>query len=56
MYGFLSFQVKELFKELNVKCNAIELDMMGKSTTTVYHCSYQMNNQMTYSNSFLKMK
>ncbi len=40
--GFLYFQVKELFKELNVKCNALELDLMGKSTITVYHFAYQM--------------
>lgn len=28
---YLCFQVKDLFKELKVECNVVELDLMGKT-------------------------
>ncbi|XP_016123616.1 thioredoxin reductase 3-like [Sinocyclocheilus grahami] len=51
----MKFQVKELFKELNVKCNAIELDLMedGANYQDLLH---EMTGQKTVPNVFINKK
>uniref|UniRef100_A0A669C1K7 thioredoxin-disulfide reductase (NADPH) n=1 Tax=Oreochromis niloticus TaxID=8128 RepID=A0A669C1K7_ORENI len=50
---YLCFQVKDLFKELKVECNVVELDLMGK---TCIEMLLEMTGQKTVPNVFINKK